>query len=245
MSEVEFSLDVREFERKAEQLSAVLSVEPAEAVRAAFGSAIKSVIRYTYPANKAQGEKAVARDIRRVFTSPADLFPNGALIKPLDAAIKAADWEKSAAIILKIQKFNRLQAADSVDPATHKGYKNSRGGVTNRSGPFILIKDPARLREYIQKIQEKVGSAKASWLAATKKFGASGAAAWIASHGEGEGSATDAIRDGTGYVEGVSRNEAAASMEQRLHIVDRALKNTEKSLTIRLEKTLEKMAKDF
>lgn len=243
--DVEFSLDVREFERKALALSALISVEPAEIVRQEMGSAVKTIQRYTYPANKIDGEKAVKRDILRVFTSPQDLFPHGSRIAALDTALKACNWTKSVGIIQKIQKFNRLQAAESPDRATHNRYKNSRGRVTTKSGPFVIIRDPQRLADYIKSVQGHVGSAKASWLAAAKKFGAKGSASWVTRHGESEGSAVDALRDGSGYVESISRNKAAESLEEQHGIVDRALKNVEKHLTVRLEKTLEKMAKNF
>ena len=239
---VEVHFDSAKFRNSLSQFSQLTGKSMEDVVRAELGSLARTIIRYTPPSNQKQGKTAVERDIRKLFTSPKDLFPNGAKIPRLKALIDQQQWNTSADFIANIPAFQKLKVADSVDQSLHQQYRKN-GRVRTKSGPFVLIRDPSVLKAYIQKVQQQVGRAKASWLAAVKKYGASAVATWISKHGTAEGAVVDALRDGSGFVEALTGNPASVQLDARLNIVQRAAFNTDKALNIKLEKTLEKLAK--
>jgi len=239
---VTINFDSAKFRSSLTQFSQLTGKGMEDVVRSEMGSLARTIVRYTPPSNQKQGKDAVERDIRKLFTSPKDLFSNGAKITRLRNLIDRQQWNAAADFITNLQAFQKLKVADSIDPALHQRYRQN-GKVRTKSGPFVLIRDPQVLQAYIQKVQQHVGKAKASWLAAVKKYGASAVASWITKHGSAEGAVVDALRDGSGYVESLTGNPAAVQLDARLNIVQRAAANTDKALNIKLEKTLGKLAK--
>jgi len=240
---VNLSLDARQLKQNLTTYSQLTGKSMEDVVRSEMGSLARTILRYTPPTNQKQGRDAVARDIRKLFTSPADLFPTGAKLAPLKKAIDGKQWDAAVDIILRLDKFKKLTPANSVDTSLHQRYRGKTGRVTTKSGPFVIIRDPAVLKAYVEKKQAEVGKAKASWLSAIQKYGASAVAGWITRHGSNEGAVKDTLTEGEGYVEAIAINEGAVQLDARLNLVARALANTEKALTIRLQKTLEKLAK--
>src|ERR1700722_8144275 len=237
MPSVTLKWDSRDFRNRIEALAKAMEVEPADIVRQQMGSAIRTIARYTYPSKKKDGDNAVENDIRRIFTTPADIFPVGSRIPALDKLLKSSQWEKAANTIVSFPRYQNLTVADAVDPSIHNRLKNRHGRVPKSTKWKVLIKDPQALKLYIKAVQAKVGRAKSAWLAGAQKFGAS-LPAWVRRHGTSEGEARDTLRGTKGYVEAATTNEAAVDMDRQHDIVERALKNTDKSLTIKLKKTL-------
>jgi len=239
---VTVNFDSAKFRQSLTQFSQLTGKSVEDVVREELGSMARTIIRYTPPTNVKQGKDAVERDIRKLFTSPKDLFPNGAKITRLKQLIDQQQWNSAADFIANIPAFQKLKVADSVDTSLHQQYRKN-GRVRTKSGPFVLIRDPAVLKAYIQAMQQHVGKAKSAWLAAVSKYGGSAVAAWISKHGTTEGAVIDALRDGSGFVEALTGNPGAVQLDARLNIVERAAANTDKALNIKLSKTLEKLAK--
>ncbi len=147
-------------------------------------------------AAKQRGEKAVAKDIGKVFALPSDAFEKTKLADPV-----AADrfWAN-----IQNRRFSRaektLQSSNSqwkdlsvgrLDPALHKW------GQLGAAKPKQIVTSPKARDAYIAKIQKRVGFAKGAWINAAKAIGGRvrGSVQWVTRHKQSPGNAT--VKTGT------------------------------------------------
>jgi len=147
-------------------------------------------------AAKQLGEKAVAKDIGKVFALPSDAYEKTKLADPV-----AADrfWAN-----IQNRRFSRaektLQSSNSqwkdlsvgrLDPALHKW------GQLGAAKPKQIVTSPKARDSYIAKIQKRVGFAKGTWINAAKAIGGRvrGSVQWVTRHKQSPGTAT--VKTGT------------------------------------------------
>ena len=161
----------------------------------ARGMAVE-LARYTRPYGfseraKKKGEKAVAADIRGVFTVPSAAYEE---LQKSDPAAADRFWAN-----IQNRRFARAQTAlrgsksawndlpvGRLDPSLHKW------GTLGGNKPKQVVTSPQARDTYIARIQKRVGFAKASWLNAGKAIGGRvrGAAQWATRHKQSPGTAT-------------------------------------------------------
>lgn len=151
---------------------------------------IQDIIAITPPAMgkanaeaKKRGEAAVARDIRRVYITPGQLFD---LIRAKDprlaaafwSAVKQQDWPRASSITRSAGVPDLIDFA-SDDGAAHQS-RRRRGKVTGRQ-PSYGIRDPRYLAAYIKQQQARVGLLAAGFKPGAEKLRAR-LPAWVRRH---------------------------------------------------------------
>lgn len=153
---------------------------------------------------KKRGERAVARDIRRVYGGPSDLYER---IKQRDPRKAAQFWRLyndgnlvAANDIAQSMTGHRLQVFD--DGARHKARRNNRGRVqSTRQDVFVF--DHRWIAGYIKERQGKVGTLASSLVApGESKLGPITAVpAWVRRHSAPWGRVTEYSGQSPVYVE--------------------------------------------
>lgn len=146
---------------------------------------------------KKRGEKAVAKDILKVFATPDQAYETA----------NAADSTQADRFWAHIQnrRFARAKQALAASPSKWRdlpvGRLDPKFHQQSRTGPQANVtrKEPAQvvtnrkpLDTYIAKVQRRVGFAKGVWIKAAKAIGGRvrGAAQWTTRHRQAPGSAT-------------------------------------------------------
>lgn len=142
------------------------------------------------------GEKAVARDIGRVFALPSDAYEK---IKGSDPASADRFWAN-----IQNRRFARAETAlhssnsdwkdlsvGRLDPKLHNQSRTIHGNVIRRK-PAQIVTSAKALDSYITRIQKRVGFAKGTWINAAKAIGGRvrGSAQWVTRHKQSPGMAT-------------------------------------------------------
>jgi hypothetical protein len=151
---------------------------------------------------KKRGEKAVAKDILKVFATPDQAYESA----------QAADSTHADRFWAHIQnrRFARARQALAESPSKWRdlpvGRLDPKLHQESRTGPYANVtrREPAQivtsrkaLDNYIAKIPRRVGFAKGAWIKAAKAIGGRvrGAAQWATRHRKSPGTAT--VKTGT------------------------------------------------
>lgn len=146
------------------------------------------------------GEKAVAKDVRKVYATPSEAYESA----------QAADMTHADRFWAAIQNRRFARARDALaastsryagvpvgrlDPALHKARLGNNGSVTGNK-PSQVVTSKKTLDLYIARKQKRVGFAKGVWIQAAKAIGGRvrGAAQWVTRHKQAPGTAI--VRDG-------------------------------------------------
>ena len=146
---------------------------------------------------KKRGEKAVAKDILKVFATPDQAYETA----------KAADSTQADRFWAHIQnrRFARAKQAlaaspskwrdlpvGRLDPKLHQQSRTGPQANVTRKEPAQIVTNRKPLDTYIAKVQRRVGFAKGVWIKAAKAIGGTvpGAAQWTSPHRKAPGSAT-------------------------------------------------------
>ena len=146
------------------------------------------------------GEKAVARDIGRVYATPAEAYESA----------KCSDMTQADRFWAAIQNRRFARARDAlaastsryagvpvgrIDPQLHKARRGGDGTVTGNK-PSQVVTSKKALDLYVARRQKRVGFAKGVWIQAAKAIGGRvrGAAQWVTRHKQAPGTAI--VRDG-------------------------------------------------
>jgi hypothetical protein len=147
-------------------------------------------------AAKKRGEKAVAKDINKVFALPSDAFEKTKLADPAAADrfwanIQNRRFSKAEKVLQSSNSSWKELSVGRLDPKFHPQSRNARGIVSRKKPAQIVTSQKAR-DTYIAKIQKRVGFAKGSWINAAKALGGRvrGATQWASRHKSAPGSAT-------------------------------------------------------
>jgi hypothetical protein len=150
------------------------------------------------PASKKKGQKAVAKDIRKLFVTPATLFDQLEMSDPRSAYGFWAAWKEkdldTMRVVLGRSKNSDIQILSAPSAQLHGSHRKSRGRVYKKK-PVALILNKELLADYIKERQKMVGVTKEGWAEAAKACGGTrGFPAWVNAGRKRSGSA-DVVRD--------------------------------------------------
>lgn len=162
---------------------------------------------FTPPRNVGQGNAAVARDLTRVyFPQSQSAFSNKSLRKIIRTDNRTA-WNAAA---LNFGDSHGLKNAKAVgfSESTHLALKGSRGRVGkprggSKYGNFGMVtlgSEAKAARDYIKRVKERVGWARAGWNQGILAFGGHVAAGWVARHSVTRGRVIDGRADADPFV---------------------------------------------
>lgn len=147
--------------------------------RIACISMAKSTVPFgTGAAAQNLGQNAVARDIRKIYAVPRDVYSTiqrnsgNDTVKAFYAFCQRGNVKRAAAILAKFGgPFADLPIVP-FDPAWHADHRNPRTGRVPRSQQYVvLVINPTALRRYILSEQKRVGFAKSAWAGAARELG--------------------------------------------------------------------------
>lgn len=167
-----------------------------EAVEVDARGFIKDIVAVTPPsmgkANKTaqtRGEAAVARDVRKVYATPSELYAllqdrATHLVAPFWAAVRRKDWP-AANRILRSQGLPEMERAQIDGGSTGRAAEHarrSRQGRVRGTQPSAAVTEVKTRARYIKAMQRRVGLLASGFLAAAQRLGVK-LPAWITRHG--------------------------------------------------------------
>lgn len=187
------------------------------------------ILANTFPQTRAQGRRAVARDIENAVRP---LNPAAFSSIEIRRLIRKRDYDGLQRVFQRSQDRDYRRAkVVPFSPDLHQKARDRRGRVQRWSG--FVTPDRDEVREYIKSQQDHVGRAKGGWAAA---FIAAGGrpASWVsrwAMTGEVDDRLNDAV---VAYIKAENRSEWAAHGDQD-RIVASALKSRTKDILADIE----------
>ncbi len=193
---------------------------------------------FTEKARK-RGEKAVAKDILKVYAAPEQAFSTAIAADMTQAnrfwaAIQNRRFAQARKALAASQSKWKALPVGRLDPAFHKQSRTGPHANVKRREPAQVVTGKKPLDAYIAKVQRRVGFAKGVWINAAKAIGGRvrGAAQWATRHRQAPGSAR--VRTG---------DKPAVTLESRLDYMEQVTTATgiELALTVaagRLRKAL-------
>jgi hypothetical protein len=186
-------------------------------------------------AQRMAGERALLRDIRRVFRPVQTLRAWRRPTNPdaraaLEKAVNAGDTSTVAAIL----GFDPQRVIERARPELHESARDNQGHVPESMRWFVVL-DEGSVRDYQRLMLERVGKAKAGWETAAKALGVR-LPQWVERHST----------PGT-FKESKDPNELGFSISNgvsygndfgELRILESAMERAEKRLGKRLEDAL-------
>lgn len=187
------TIDTSGFQRRMEELHDALigagkAGDAATIVEDEARLFVKQVIRLTPPKNKAQGEKAVARDLSQIFTGVSDELLNTI---GSDHGVSGIDAWLSTDGKMKLThaKWDRIDPTGSGMEAHHRAHQNARGrteklkkNYADKSvwyAPYVVSHQD--YANYVKNVQSYVGRRKAAWAVSYQKIGGT-VTRWISKH---------------------------------------------------------------
>lgn len=196
------------------------------------------ILANTFPQTRAQGRRAVARDIENAIRPLNPSAFNSIEIRRL---IRKRDYDGLQRVFQRSQDRDYRRAkVVPFSPDLHQKARDRRGRVQRWAG--MVTPDWDEVRDYIKSQQELVGRAKGGWTAA---FIAAGGrpASWVArwaSTGEVDDRLTDPV---VAYIKAENRSEWAAHGDDD-RVVSDALKSRTKDILTDIELRLARAAAD-
>ena len=225
------TVHTHEFSDAVSRYVTALGKDARQAVRYQSMLLGKRLIQYTPPGTRAQGRKAVARDIQRAVTPLRAANFESPGIRRL---IRQRDY---AALQAVFARFNHGPFAHFTvkpfSPQLHTSRRDRRGRV--RRSAKVATPDAGEVRDYLREVQQRVGSAKGGWAKAVTALGGS-VPDWMARHA-GTGSVEDHSQSFNPSVRMLNRSEWAGDTE-----VDRVLAAAFRSRRQDILKSIEKAA---
>ena len=135
-------------------------------------------------ATRFEGQIAVNRDIYKVYTTPGKAYAD---ISPPERQrafwkfVNRGQWDKAQQILVsagKAFKFTPIQSFDG--GAAHQQHRNRQGKITGSQTPVMIVKDPEKLKAYIETEKAKVGEGKGGWATCARQLGGTrGIPGWV------------------------------------------------------------------
>ena len=190
------------------------------------------IIQRTYPKTRAQGRKAVARDIGRAVRV---LRPQEFDSKSIRRLIRKRDYEGLQAVFKR--SGNQMQVVP-FHPALHQDARDRRGRVRKETG--IATLDREEVRAYLKRQQDHVGRAKGGWAAAFQAAGGK-PSEWI-SRWAAVGLVEDRLADPVAsFIRAENRSEWARYGDED-RIVSNALQSRATDILTDIRKRMERAA---
>lgn len=241
-----FKVRKEEFGRQLERISMVTGREIGTVIRQEAKLFVKDVLKLTPPfgtapsteslnAQKKVGERAVERDIRRVF-STLDLtkIRSPKIKHDLERLVRKGDLE-GVRRVLRAMGIPARDVLREADPKLHEGQRDRRGRIQSRKNIWV-VKDGS-VKRYVREKQKHVGKAKSGWLMAARALGVS-VTNWISRH-SGAGVFVDRTRDRKKPMVRVGNAvDFIQGSGAELQIVKRALQNRVRNMKAKIERVL-------
>lgn len=133
------------------------------------------------------GQRAVVRDIRKVYALPSDVFPefpNKQAAGAFWRAVQAQDWARATGILRRdCPRFRNLEIRPFDAGAAHRANRNNRGRISKSQSYIFIVQNADHLKAYINAEFKLVGFAKAGWAACARPLGGTaGLPGWITRH---------------------------------------------------------------
>ena len=171
------STDAREYFAAFTEFRELVRWSPQRTIKFQGRLLFQKVVQFTPPNDRAQGRKAVARDIKNaVAPIRADAFES----KSIKDLFRKKDYLGLTRVFASIGP-GPLQGATitSFRPELHTEQRNNRGRVPVRRQIKFATPDASAVTSYIRKVQERVGMAKGGFAQAVISLGGK-TANWIA-----------------------------------------------------------------
>jgi hypothetical protein len=184
------------------------------------------VMRFTPPGTRAEGRRAVARDIQRALRPLRVADFESPRIRQL---IRQRDYAGLEAVFQNFPDTSELQGVKVVEarlPEMHQEARRSRGRVLKFQRR--VTPDADVVRSYIKETQEHVGRGRSGWAVALIALGGK-APAWVVRHAKADtGEFEDRVTSG-GYLRMENTSEwAEAGDEDR--VVENAIRSRARSI---------------
>lgn len=255
-------VDVAGWDRQVKDLARRYGVMAKDVVWAVHGWWTKDLIKHTPPKTYAQGRKRVAKDINKIFVPFKSSYEWWELDPSKGGSIdvQAIAFKSKTGAVYGVEKaLFRPNASETELHAHHKRYRRRDGRVTEAGGRSEIGRNtknigrwkfvdsmhvPERvLKRYIRSMQKRVGTLKAGWMPAARKFGVS-VAKWIQRAERVSGRGVDAMDDnGNGFLE--SANQVPWASQKLKGVVRFTAQRRQRDFDKHLEKRMKKLAKEW
>lgn len=220
----EYSQALREFIR-------YYGVEIPKALRHQSRLLAQEVLRKTPSKTRAQGRRAVARDIKRAVRP---IRPQDFDSKAIRALIRKRDYPALKTVFSRFPEDSHFRKVAVVpfSPTLHSEVRDRRGRVQSFKGKVTPDYEP--VRDYIAQMQTHVGQGKGGWAASLVGLGGR-PAGWIIQHaraGKFQDHTADPVR---GYVQMTNESEWAGAGDE-----DRVVSDSLRSRSVAILKALER-----
>jgi hypothetical protein len=190
------------------------------------------LVKFTPPKTRAQGRKAVARDIQRAVRPlrPADFSS-----KRIRQLIRKRDYGALEAVFARFPQGSPLRGVSVVEPRfpeMHQEARASRGRVLKFQGK--VTPDTDKVRDYIKTVQDRVGRGRAGWAVSLIALGGK-PSGWIVRHAKGDTGTFEDRADVRGYLRMENRSEWAEAGDE-----DRIVANAIRSRTRNIREAIAK-----
>lgn len=233
--QVNVSTDAREFFSAFTEFRELVRWSPMRTIRFQGRLLFQKVIEFTPPKDRAQGRKAVARDIRNaVAPIRADSFE--------DPHIKSLFRKKDYIGLTRVfQSIGTGPLQGTTVTAfredLHTSQRNRRGQVPTRKLIKFATPDVGAFNRYVRKVQDRVGMARGAWVKAVINLGGK-AANWF-SKWIGMGQFTDRSNSPvTPYIEQINRSPWSRRGDE-----DRTIANAMESRAVQIRADMESRIK--
>jgi hypothetical protein len=214
-------------------------------VKGACKSIAERCVKFTPPKTKSQGAKAVEGDIRKLYVDKDSLNSwaksrgNNKVAKRIGDLIDRDNLAGAQALFRNTPHLSALDVAN-FEPEQVERNRDSRGRVTVRR-PRYFIFNKSDLKKFIKQKKDLVGLAKSAFVDWLIHFGGS-APAWIKRFSKG--SVSDKT-DSKIYprAEMVADLSYLESLDERNHIIQRAIATTQKAMVTRARYEVKQAAK--
>ena len=208
---------------------------------------LREVIRKTAPDNKKQGEDAVRRDLRKVFTPVQqgflDRIGSEYGTREINTWITTKTGDKHMNLV-----WNILDANGDGMAKFHRGHRNTRGRIpVNFKGNdmssekwnarYVVTKED--YAAYRDKVLARVGLVKSGWMKSLTAADATRAASmpdYIRRHGDRMGSVQNNLHDTSKPF--IAMGNHGPGIQQTAHFVAQAVKTREVALGRRLRRAI-------
>lgn len=191
------SISEEVWQQRLARLMQELGIEFREALYAEWPLLIRKVMDFTPPfkakgqrglSDLAVGRAAVAYDIYKVMKP----FNPATRTKALERIVERKDIAAFNALAARsTNPYMAGKTAVAFDPTLHLSARNARGRVEGRDrGRYVLGSDVGLLKQYVAKVQNRVGYAKSGWLKALLLVGGE-APGYVSKQGTGGGDVID------------------------------------------------------
>ena len=126
---------------------------------------------------KDMGERAVIRDVAKVYASLGSVFSKLPTLGEGDAAqfwklIKLGRFEAAMDIIRKTNSpFGGIRIGPFDGGSLHAQARNQRTGRVSQKNPSLIVSESGQLSDYMKKKMELVGFAKSAWASVARQLG--------------------------------------------------------------------------